>query len=191
MKNDYEIRGPVTAIFLRKKSGEIVETTIDTEDFDLVNSSTDRAWVLCWNSGSKSFYVRVSDWVNSKYTSLYLHRVIMHAPKGATVDHVDHATLNNQKYNLRLASVSENNQNYNTFKLKTISGYRGVAWHEKRKKWQVIITVNRKNHYFGLYDDIEIAKQVAFYARRALMPFSPEATNSDLQFIELDKREEP
>lgn len=41
----------------------------------------------------------------------YLHRVIMNAPKGALVDHIDRNTLNNQRSNLRLVTPHGNQMN--------------------------------------------------------------------------------
>lgn len=40
-----------------------------------------------------------------------MHRLIMNAPRGLVVDHIDHCRLNNVKSNLRIATMTENNQN--------------------------------------------------------------------------------
>jgi len=49
--------------------------------------------------------------VDGRETNLRLHRLIMSAPPGVHVDHRNHNGLDNQRSNLRLASVSQNHGN--------------------------------------------------------------------------------
>lgn len=85
-----------------------------------------------------------------------MHRIIMNAPPGKNVDHINGNPLDNRKCNLRLCSQSQNNMNSKLQKNST-TGYRGVSWHKKAGKWRAYINVNRKQYHLGLYDDINDA----------------------------------
>ena len=52
-------------------------------------------------------------WVpeRKKQVGVKMHRLIMNAPSGIEVDHIDHCGLNNQRLNLRLATNPQNQQN--------------------------------------------------------------------------------
>lgn len=69
--------------------------------------------------------------MSSKYSpekkgqrTVWMHRLIMSAPKGKQVDHVDRDGLNNRRENLRLCSQSQNNANRSV--PQGTGGYRGV-----------------------------------------------------------------
>jgi hypothetical protein len=79
-----------------------------------------------------------------------LHRVIMDAPEGLQIDHVDGNGLNNKKSNLRICNQSQNLANGKRYR-NNKSGYRGVTWHKKTKKWQAEITINHKRVALGYF----------------------------------------
>lgn len=85
-----------------------------------------------------------------------MHRLIMNAPDGVDVDHIDGNGLNNTRMNLRLATRSQNSCNRNIRNDNT-SGYKGVSFHRATGKWQATITVNGKSAYLGLYATAEDA----------------------------------
>jgi hypothetical protein len=100
----------------------------------------------------------------------YLHREIMHCPKGKQVDHINHNTLDNRKENLRICTGAENHHNIIRKSLPE-SGYRGVKnFNKQRKKlwiakkgnrpWSASIMVNRKYIYLGCYFTKEEAAKV-------------------------------
>lgn len=77
--------------------------------FDELNIYQWHAW---WNKSTKSFYaVRNVKKEDGKRTIVYMHRQINNTPDGFDCDHKDHDTLNNQDYNLRKATRSQNNMN--------------------------------------------------------------------------------
>lgn len=92
-----------------------------------------------------------------------LHRIIFLYHKGYLPDIIDH--INGDRYdnrieNLREANTYQNRQNsriYSTSK----SGVKNVYWVSNCQKWRVVISINGKRKDFGLYTDIEEAKQVA------------------------------
>jgi hypothetical protein len=79
---------------------------------------------------------------------LYMHRVILNAPDGAEVDHVDGDGLNNQRSNLRLANRGENASNLQK-QNDTSSQYKGVV--RFRGKWQAYIHVCDKKFHLGTF----------------------------------------
>ncbi|MBN1788117.1 MAG: HNH endonuclease [Sedimentisphaerales bacterium] len=89
---------------------------------------------------------------------IYMHRMIMKAPKGMIVDHRDRQGLNNTRANLRFATPSQNSCNIRQIK-KSSSKYRGVRLASSGKKWRVSISSNRVKKNLGSFDDeIEAAK---------------------------------
>jgi len=65
----------------------------------------------------------------------YLHRLIMAAPSGMEVDHINGNTLDNRRNNLRLCTERQNRINHRLPKAGGTSKYYGVSWNQKRKKW--------------------------------------------------------
>jgi|HigsolmetaAR202D_1030399.scaffolds.fasta_scaffold31781_2 hypothetical protein len=170
MKNDYEIRGETTAIFLNNG----LETIISTEKLPLVQELPG-TWYAWWNDHVKNYYCRMDFRKNGKKQTIYLHRLVSNCPEGMHVDHFDNNTLNNEDKNLRVVANSVNQQNRKSAQANSKSGIRGVSWHRQTRKWQVTVSVNKKQYYFGLYDDISEAEIVAKMARAKLMPFSKDA----------------
>lgn len=55
---------------------------------------------------------------SSKRQTIYMHRLIMNAPKGSIVDHIDGDGLNNVRTNLRVTTHYGNNLHLPKFKKK-------------------------------------------------------------------------
>lgn len=88
--------------------------------------------------------------------SVRMHRLIMNAPKGMQVDHINHNTLDNRKCNLRLCTNSQNQMNRRT---SSKSGYLGVtATYEKgRLRIRAYIRVNHVRIRLGSFKTVEEA----------------------------------
>jgi hypothetical protein len=89
------------------------------------------------------------------------HRIIwvMHhgaIPDGLGVDHINNIKNDNRIENLRLSTKSQNQGNTKKHTTNT-SGYKGVCWHKKDKKWLAQIQHNGKNKYLGNFDNPEDA----------------------------------
>jgi len=102
-------------------------TLLDDEDFDEINK-------FKWQATKTGYATR-----NTKGKTIRIHRLVMNAPKGMMVDHIDHNTLNNQKSNLRICTHTQNQQNQkNRQHGRGSSKYKGVVvWvcvHEKMTK---------------------------------------------------------
>jgi hypothetical protein len=174
VKNAYEIRGEVTAIFVKHK-GNVMETIIDTVDLPmLINSKF--YWYVSYAKSNNSFYVQgTSIRENGKQNKSRLHRFLMGNPKGKLIDHINHNTLDNRRsVNLREASVSENLQNRKGLTSHNTSGYRGVSFDKSKGKYRAYIRVNNKLKALGCFKNAVEAAAVASAARRKYMPYSNE-----------------
>jgi hypothetical protein len=80
-----------------------------------------------------------------------MHRVLMQAPDGIEVDHINRNRLDNRRANLRLATRAQNGQNRGKFSPRTHSRYKGVTWHSRNRYWQAMICVNGNRIYLGGY----------------------------------------
>lgn len=76
-------------------------------------------------------------------------------PEG-NLDHINRDRADNRICNLRNAAPAQNAQNRAKNRLNT-SGYKGVTWHKRDKKWQAGLTLNGKTVHLGLYDTAEAA----------------------------------
>lgn len=89
-----------------------------------------------------------------------MHRFILNInnPK-IWIDHKDQNTFNNQKSNLRVATVSQNNSNINKNRKNNKSGYRGVGYHKTVRKWRARVNCNNKQYNLGWFNTAEEAAQ--------------------------------
>ena len=92
---------------------------------------------------------------------IYLHRLIMKALPGQIVDHINGNKLDNRKANLRFVDLSQNGMNKITAK-NNKSGFRGVCWSSRNKKWRATININKKHIHLGHFESKHDAV-VAYY----------------------------
>src|SRR3546814_3106867 len=86
---------------------------------------------------------------------LMMHRLIMNAPRGVEVDHINGNGLDNRRENLRLASTSQNQMNRK--RTRSACGFKGVTFNKGCGKWQAQIKRAGKNIYLGLHETPERA----------------------------------
>lgn len=166
MKNDYEIRGDVTVIFLDRKDGTRLECLIDTADLPRAMEFPN-TWFAWQQKSRKAIYVRGNP-------NVYLHRWLLNPPKYLQVDHVDPKnTLDNRRSNLRVVTCAENAQNrFGAYKTNKSCGIRGITFDKNRNKWQAKLTLNYKTIHIGRFSSIVEAENALIKARCLLMPFS-------------------
>lgn len=102
---------------------------VDDADYEFLNQ-----WK--WQP-DKDGYARRAKYIEGKWTSVIMHRVIMNTPKGMQTDHIDLNKLNNQKSNLRICTSSQNAMNKKKRKLNTkTSIHRGAYFVKKMNRWK-------------------------------------------------------
>lgn len=98
------------------------------------------------------------------------HRFIWWLENGPVPDHlvIDH--VNGDRSDNRIENLQAISQLHNTWKqcASSASKIKNVVLHRPTNKWQVRIACNGVKHYFGSYDDIELAELVASEARELL-----------------------
>lgn len=123
---------------------------VNDEDFNYLNQWK---WNARFDPDINNFYaLRNSKRVNGLQTTIRMHRLIMNAPKGMVVDHINHNTLDNRKENLRICTNAENHWNMKVYK-NSKSGYKGVHWSNRSRKWLAVIVKNGKHKYLGSFTD--------------------------------------
>ena len=68
------------------------------------------------------------------------------------VDHRDENGLNNQKYNLRFCTISQNLMNRGKQKNNT-TGFKGVSWNKVCQKFDARLTAGGQQICLGLFKD--------------------------------------
>lgn len=169
MTNLFESYGKITAIIITPKRGEAIKTLVDSECLGKV-SQIPHSWFI---SGSRKTnpectYIGGYDLFG---TFVFLHRLIMDAPIGLEVDHINKNTLDNRSCNLRLVSHKENMQNRRMQRNNT-SGVRGVWWDKKSNKWRACIRKDGKTIHLGTFSTIDDAEKVVIEARKVYLPYS-------------------
>lgn len=125
---------------------------VDDEFFEELNQYK---WYANQPNGHNTCYaVRWSrNQGTGKKILLGMHREVLRlagVKLGHSVDHKNGDGLDNQRGNLRPASIAENNRNTRISKANT-SGYKGVSWNKRDRRWQAHIRHNGKQLALGYY----------------------------------------
>ena len=162
--NQFVFHGNICLIGLSSRYGEFkVWATIDIEDYEKVKNTK---WSLSGNG-----------YVQDNKGKTLLHSKIMLTPKTKVIDHIDRNPLNNKKVNLRIATRSQNGANSKMSSNNT-SGFRGVCFDSKGKKWVAEIKENFKKISLGRFNSrTEAAKA---YNSKAIKLFGKFATLNEI-----------
>jgi len=132
---------------------------VDDVDFEFLHSWK---WYAHWDPALRGYYaVRKEPRPEARARGeqrqkIYMHRVVAERMgleiTGLEIDHIDRMTLNNQRFNLRVATRSQNSMNTRA-KRNGQSRFKGVSRSEARDKWQAHIRIAQHNYYLGLFTD--------------------------------------
>ena len=127
-------------------------TTLDTRDYDKLS---DNDWKLMIVSNKK--YARYFDYnkKTKKITCILMHRVIMCAKKGETIDHINGDGLDNRRVNLRKCTQRQNTQNRPGDRNSSCK-WKGVSLHKATGSYRGHISIEGKYVSLGYSDDFEM-----------------------------------
>lgn len=112
---------------------------------------------------------------------LYAHRVVFALTHGrwaeGPVDHINGDRTDNSPANLREATNQINLQNSTTPMRSNRSGFRGVYFCRRAGRWRAYVSLNGRNHYFGLHDTPEAAHAAYLRGKAVLHPGWAQAAN--------------
>lgn len=134
---------------------------VDDADYERVSR---HKW--CASRNGRTWYAIRREY-NPKPKQVFLHRFILDAPDSAEVDHKDGNGLNCQRDNLRLATHAQNQRNQKR-RVTNKSGYKGVSWYGRDKKWRAVIGIGGKVKTLGCYATAEEAARAYDEAAREL-----------------------
>ncbi len=139
---------------------------VDDADLELVARYT---WCAVQHHGSWYAMTRTAG------RAIKLHRLIM-GLDGPSVDHIDGDGLNNQRWNLRFVTLSQNQ--WNTRRTSGQSPLKGVTKNAGCKSWIAAITVNRRRIHLGSFaTEVEAGRA---YDRAALEHFGEFACTNEM-----------
>lgn len=102
-------------------------------------------------------------------------------PDGLEIDHKCRVRNCVRPSHLQAVTRGLNRQNLAATNLDSSSGFRGVSWNKRERKWQVYAKHNRKRYQAGYFDSLEDAKAAAVDLRNQLMTNNLTDRNSPAQ----------
>lgn len=133
---------------------------VDDADYE---SLSQRKWFAA-KTHTGYYYAHTQVRSNDRYRILKMHRLLMDAPPGCPVDHLNHNTLDNQRSNLRVCTAAANSHNRRKHKQST-SQFMGVSWQKPKGNrhggWVASISVGNIPIYLGFFQD-EVEAAIAY-----------------------------
>lgn len=135
---------------------------VDDEDYDRISR---HCWYVSKRVHKGKVWIYAHTRVRGTSTRIKMHRMVMSAPRGVFVDHVNHNTLDNRKDNLRFCTASQNRQNA-CMSRHNKAGLKGVVSPKnERGSYRACISINGKQVRWGRFSTPDEAHKD--YLRRA------------------------
>lgn len=127
---------------------------VDDWWFDYLN---EWKWFAHWSIYTKSYYAQRNEGKHPNRTVVHMSRVIMNTPDDMRCDHRDHDTLNNQEYNLRNVTRSQNGMNSKHYKTNALGEHHIIKYWGK---YRVQIYKDKKRVFCESFVTLDEAKRV-------------------------------
>lgn len=140
-------------IYYKKKVEAYAQ--VSDKDFKHLNQWS---WSLLKSKKTSIQYAYKNIRQGKVHTHIYMHRIVLERKLNRLItsneltDHKDCDGLNNKRSNIRLATYTQNQRNQRISKNNT-SGYVGVVWEKRRKKWQAQIVIDYKCYFLGYFNN--------------------------------------
>lgn len=149
---------------------------------DMLIDPADYPWVSkhrWWLDKGSGYFV-----TSMEGKTVYLHRMLMPDVEGLVCDHINRNKLDNRRSNLRYATPKENSRNRSRARNNT-TGYIGVSWHIRQKKYVAQVRVEGHTYNLGGFDTAEEAARARdraalfFYGKFANLNFGGDADGTE------------
>jgi hypothetical protein len=121
---------------------------VDDQDYERVMQYK---WHADYCHNTRSFIAERSfRAADGKWTRQPMSRFILDAPPEILVDHRNHNTLDNQRFNIRKCTHAQNQRNARK-RCDNTSGYKGVSSRSHTKKFRARIKVNGREIFLGYF----------------------------------------
>ena len=130
------------------------EILVSDQDFDYLSQFS---WSVTPppSTNPRSFYARAKlRGEDGRSRAVLMHRMILGEASGRPIDHIDHNGLNNQRENLRVCTVQQNNM---AARRRDRDLPKGVSFCRRTGKYIAVIQVKYRKIYLGLHASKEEA----------------------------------
>lgn len=151
------------------------EVIVDDADYDWLSSMKWWKIVKRGKAYDGAYVFRCHKGEDGKQRPLYMHRLIMKAPRGMQVDHLNWNGLDNRRENLRLCTPRENSLRKRTEngRPRTDAERGNVTWYKRNQVWKATYRYDGKQIHLAYCEDRQDAESYLSVARQLFSTWEP------------------